>query len=265
MTPATRRFYTRYHMLAAILPSYLQGLLLAGLLFVQHGLANGNHEAGWVLTGVWVIACLAGFELLSRMGFVLAGTPARRVEPDGADAAMVADALAPSPGETFEFKIALVDIGDVPLLAAGGYTPDQLWISTHTLRHTSPANLRLLAAHERAHAQSADLWRFLLAAAFWGLSWTVAQIARGDLLWLLAMAFLQGALWLHLRQLLNARLERAADRAAAKQHGNEAYAKALVEYLAQLEPPGSTGLRTARLRGLGLDHEAIQQLLDQAN
>jgi hypothetical protein len=266
MTPATRRFYARYHLLAAILPSYLQGLLLAALLFFQHGLAAGiNHEAGWVITGVWALTCLAGYELFTRMGFVLAGTPARRVPPDHAEEALLADALTPPSGGAIELKPALVEIGEVPLLAAGGYTPDQLWISTHTLRATPLADLRLLIAHERAHVASSDLSRFLLATAFWGISWPVAQIAQGNLLWLLAVAFLQGAIWLHLRQHLNARLERIADHAAAQQVDQDTYAKALVGYLAQFEPPNSTGLRAARLRGLGLSPEAIQHVLEEAS
>ncbi len=265
MSPATRKFYTRYHLLATIAPSYLQGLLLAGLLFLHHGVAGGNREAGWVITGLWVLTCLAGFELFSRTGFVLAGTPARRIQPSGTEAAQIDAAITPPPGGGVVLKPALVEIGEVPLLAAGGYMPEQLWISTYTLRATTPADLRLLVAHERAHAQSSDLSRFLLAAAFWGLSWPVAQIARGDLLWLLACAFLQGALWLHLRQLLTARSERVADIAAAAVTELDTYAQALARYLAQFEPGGSTRLRTARLLGLGLRQDEIKQYIDQAD
>jgi hypothetical protein len=263
MTPATRQFYTRYHLLAAILPAYLQGLLLAGLLFLQHGLAAGlSREGGWVITGVWALTCLAGFELFSRMGFVISGTPARRVTPEPDEETLLADALAPHPGAALELKPALVELGEVPLLAAGGYTPDQLWISTHTLHGTPAASLRLLVAHERAHVQAGDLSRFLLAAAFWGLSWPIAQIAQGNLLWLLAVAFVQGALWLHLRQIMNARAERTADLRAAQTADVELYAKVLAVHLAEFEPPGSTSLRESRLRGLGLDQAAIQRLLD---
>ena len=263
MTPATRRFYARYHLLVAILPSYLQGLMLAGLLFLHAGLAAGSREAGWVIAGVWALACIAGFELFSRIGFVLAGTPARRIEPAENEAALLEEAIAPPPGGGVELKPALVEIGEVPLLAAGGYTPDQLWISTHTLRATPVASLRLLIAHERAHVQASDMSRFILAAAFWGLSWPVAQIAQGDMLWLLACAFLQGAIWLHLRQLLNARSERTADLTAAALTDRELYAVALAHYLAKFEPQGSTGLRRQRLRGLGLSPEQVEQLLEQ--
>jgi hypothetical protein len=260
MTPATRRFYARYHLLATILPAYLQGVLLAGLLFWQAGQAGGG-VASWALAGAWGVCCVAGVELLSRLGFVLAGTPARRIVPDPADAAKLTEVLAPPPGGAIALNPALVEIGEVPLLAAGGYTPDQLWISTHTLRATSCTDLRLLLAHERAHVMSRDLLRFVLAAAFWGISWPVAQIARGDLWWLLAWAFLQGALWLHMRQLLEARQERNADCHAAARTDPAEYGRALARYLAQFELPGSVVLRTARLRGLGMDAAAIKHLL----
>lgn len=263
---AARRFYTHYHLLTTFIPAYLQGLLTYALLWLQADMgAQAGSEARWMFIGLWVLACLAGSELLERIGFTVFGFERRVVEPDGGQERQLAGLAQPQEEGGQQLRPRLLELGEVPLLAVGGPRPDMLWASTHTLTHTPPEHLRALVVHERAHVGQQDHRRFILAAGLWALSWPVAVLLDYGMLWLLAAAFLHSAVWVHLKYQWQMREEREADTAAAEVMGREEYAAVLARYLGQLEADKRSPLRRARLKGLGLAEDDVQRLIREAD
>jgi len=277
MARAAREFYARYYTLTVLLPPYAMALLFyttAWLLSPASPLSARGGTA--VFFGFGFLVFIGISRVLAALGFWLSGVPQARVRPTADDLRRLHEALqlppawetgrpaAADPDARALLLPALVELGEVPYLAAGGLDPRQLWISTYTLRGGDPEQLRFLVAHEYAHVLQAPggcgcAWHDLTWLIAYPLSWWLAGISPPLIL---AAALLSALLWLRIAYALRLRGEVRADRWVAERLDKLAYARALAAYQRAIRPEGEHGALRHRLRRLGLSPEQIAAVLN---
>jgi hypothetical protein len=276
MDRAARAFYARYYLLTVLLPPYVMALLFyttAWLLSPASPLSARGSTT--VFFGFGFLVFIGVSRLLSALGFWLSGIPQARVAPTADDLRRLHDCLllppdwgsgrpsARGPDATELLVPALIELGPVPYLAAGGLDPRQLWISTCTLRSLEPVELRYLVAHEYAHVLNSPrgcgcAWPDLLWLVAYPLSWWLAGLNPGLIA---AAGLLHALLWLRISYALRLRDEVRADAWAAEHLDRQAYARALADYHRRVYPDGPHAAMRYRLRKLGLDSNQIEELL----
>lgn len=277
MAGAGRAFYARYYMLTVLLPPYAMALLFyttAWLLSPASPLAPGGGTA--VFLGFGFLVFIGISRVLNAMGFWLSGVPQARVRPRADDLRRLHEAVqlppawevgrpaAANPDACALLQPALVELGAVPYLAAGGLDPRQLWISTFTLRGGDPEQLRYLVAHEYAHVLQAPggcgcSWHDLTWLVAYPLSWWLAGISPPLIM---AAGLLHALLWMRIAYTLRLRGELRADRWVAERLAKLEYARALAAYQRAIQPEGPLPALRYRLRKLGLSPEQIAEVLD---
>ncbi|MCB1217664.1 hypothetical protein KDL44_09730 [bacterium] len=253
MSPETQRFYTAYRLQTSIIPVYLLTALFFTLGWYFNPLIPGRGT-GLMFGGV--VLFLGISRLAGWLGFMLSRVPKSVVQPD-ADQAAKLGRLGPEGGVPLELR--LVEIGNVPFLAAGGGIAPLVWLSTHSLGRLSEEDLRCLLEHERAHLRqgcSFAGWDFL-----WLLPWPLGWLLAAEPLYYLATAILFAWAWLRLQGWLRWREELSADKAAANACGRDNYARAMAKHLAEFETVPGSPLRRSRLTALGLSPTEIDGVL----
>lgn len=270
MSASAHSFYRRLSLLTAGLPALVLGMLFYGtaLLLWPVGLLTQVASAiigqPLALSGFLLLAFIGLSRILSWLGFMASGVPARRRKPDATQQLLLDELLARGSAVALPLAPQLVELGPVPYLAAGGLTGNELWISTHTLGNTPLSVLRCMVAHEAGHVV---LGSRRLGCAWVDLTWLAAYVVA-DLLaqWPLAIAAaaaLHISLWLRLQAWYAARAEEAADRWAAQQTSLLGYARSLAVYMTAIEQPGGPLLRR-RLAALGLEPEQLEMIMEEA-
>lgn len=263
MSAAARRFYQRYYLLTSLLPILATTLLSFATRYLAAQQDFNSARPLFFLTGgLFFLAAAAGMPFFSALGFRLSGLPAkaRRLTAEEREAA--GEAFAAAGGLSREVEVRVLELDAVPFLATAAGKPDVIWISRAVLQATPPAALRCLAAHERAHLAARGWFDDVFAHwAFFTVASSVVTLPLPPSFHLLVLV-LSPWLLLRLKAVWSASREREADKLAAEAVGRGDYVRALCRYLAAFEQPaGGTRLRTARLRGLGLSREEIEQAL----
>lgn len=252
MSPETRSFYTAYRLQTSIIPVYVLTALFFYMGWYMNPLRPGTQS--FMFSGVVILFGIS--RIIGWLGFQLSRVPRSVATPDAAQAAQLRDAL-----ERLEspLQLRLVQIGNVPFLAAGGAFSPTVWISTHTIERLEVDELACLLEHETAHLLPG------CGLAFWDLLWLNAWLLG----WLfgsapplyLASAVIFAWAWLRLQGWLRSREELRADRAAVKACGREQYAHAMLRHLAEFESSPGSPLRRQRLAALGFSEPQINELL----
>jgi hypothetical protein len=277
MTPAVRAFYTRYYLLTALAPAYLMALVFYGAAWLLSPASPLRLVFGGpVFFGFGVFVFIGLSRILGALGFLLAGVPRARVAPgaderrklhealDGALAAPAEPGLSASrpPPDAVVLEPVLVELGPVPFLSIGGFLPNQLWISTHTLRNTDARALSFLCAHERGHVATGGGCACAWYDALWLVAYPLAVLFAdaGMPLLTAAAALLHAIAWIRLTYQLRLRAEARADRWAVERTDRRGYALALVKFHRQIAGRASSTARL-RLRRLGFSEEEIEDVL----
>ena len=283
MNAATRSFYTRYYLLTAIAPAYAMALVFYGSAWLFSPASPLPGLLGGTVFYVGGVLVFIGISrLLGALGFWLIGVPRAQVEPSAADRvklhAVLGDAPAaagesgeseppPAPGgHHLALQPVLLKLGDVPFLSVGGFTPNQLWISTHTLRSLDERTLAYLIAHERGHLATGPrtcgcAWYDVL----WLIAYPLAVLLSPLPLLIVAAALLHALLWLRLAHWMRLKSEARADRWAVDRTDPQGYARALVLFHRQVSgAAGGSSNARRRLIGMGLSQDEADQLLEPA-
>ena len=252
MSPETRSFYTGYRLLTSILPTYL----LTALFFCAGWYLNpfiAGHEGVMWVGGVILFVGIS--RIASLLGFMLSPVPRSLVSPDASQAGKLHEALDHSDADA---QPRLVELGNVPFLAAGGLGP-AVWISTYTLERLQVEQLSCLLRHESEHLRKgcSFAWWDLL----WLLPWPLGWLLAAQPAYYLASAVLFAWCWLRLQSWLRWCDEIAADKAAADVCGRGQYARAMVRHLVEFETVPQSPLRRSRLAALGFTKPEIDELL----
>ena len=259
-----RWFYLRYHLLVYALPSYLLSFSAYGIAWVAWLVtATGGVRQAWPVFILWALVCYFGAPVYGALGFILTGLWTRKTNLEPEYSTKLANALACQQDAKTDIVVTPVELGPVPLIAAGGFHAKQLWISTKTLRSTDPDTLRCLVAHEQAHMLIREYrWEPLMRTLFWAVSLPLAYLARDAWPLMLVDAVAHVSLGLRMDYALRARQERTADQQAAQVCGRNHYVRALASYLRQFEQPGKRFNLRARLQRMGLDNAELNELAD---
>lgn len=277
---ATRSFYTRYYLLTAIAPAYVMALVFYGSAWLFSPASPLPGLLGGTVFYVGGVLVFIGISrLLSALGFWLSGVPRAQVEPSAADRVKLHSVLGDAPAETGEqgapepapapsghelaLQPLLVELGEVPLLSVGGFSPSQLWISTHTLRTMDEGTLSYLVAHERGHLATGPrscgcAWYDVL----WLVAYPLAVLLSPLPLLIVATALLHALLWLRLAHWMRLKSEARADRWAADHTDLTGYARALIAFHHQVSGGGGGPNARRRLISMGLSPEEAGRLLE---
>jgi hypothetical protein len=280
VNPATRSFYTRYYLLTAIAPAYVMALIFYGSAWLFSPASPLPRLLGGTVFYVGGVLVFIGISrLLGALGFWLSGVPHSQTEPSATDRVKLHAVLGDTPaaagqhgaaepppargGHEVALQPALVELGEVPLLSVGGFTPNQLWISTHTLRTTDERTLGYLVAHERGHLATGPrtcgcAWYDVL----WLVAYPLAVLLSPLPLLIAAAALLHALLWLRLAHWMRLRSEARADRWAAECTDPQGYARALVLFHRQVSGTGGAPNARRRLLNMGLSPDEAGRLLE---
>lgn len=252
-TPETRSF----HQALAIWTDWLPAYLLTALFFAAGWFLNPFREGlgGSFMFG-GVVLFLGISRIARQLGFRSSGIPGHALEEGSAYDARLGELQ-----RRLQLPVDLraVDIGDVPLVEAGGMLAPVLWVSTHTLDRLSDDELHVVAFQRlRQEPQGCGLqWLDLL----WLLPWPLALLLRDLPAFYVAAAVLFALEWLQLQRIAEGMATSRADREAVAMFGRQEFARAVVRHGVELETvPGSPLLRR-RLASLDFPPREIDELL----
>jgi hypothetical protein len=168
-----RSFYRRYQLLTFVLPAFASAAAIFSvqLLSLRYTFDQDRSLYFFWGTVLLVVGALA-MPFFMSLGFKLSGLARLARSPSPDEQARLKPALEPRGSLNQEFQTRVLDLGDVPFLAAGGQRPVCLWISSAVLERASAEDLPYLIAHEKAHL-AARGW-FDDAFAYWAFFMMVA-------------------------------------------------------------------------------------------